>query len=283
MKTRILAGLALVLTLALFMPAHSETISPQENVNLYAGDGLLVKSDTPAIQKVIVRGNLSAASISNITYPAKNFTLSSNATELYTLYVWLKYPGPYTTSVILKNSSDGSTTQLPSYFVSNGDLNLTIVATFQPRTGGGIGSPLGWSSFYDWTGQFGGAFPLWIKILFLALGVQFAFVGFRWVKFEDERRRIEGHIPPLDKGNKVYLATDIVFRGLLTAFAITLVLMVGEVVIILLAKYLFFVDLSLVSLVDFFSLFFIAAVGSIVYLAREGLDRLLDLKPVMED
>ncbi|HLE65131.1 MAG TPA: hypothetical protein VI816_03275, partial [Candidatus Bathyarchaeia archaeon] len=75
----------------------------------------------------------------------------------------------------------------------------------------------------------------------------------------------------------------ILFRGLVTAFAISFAIMVGEVSIILLAKYLFFVDLSLVSLLDFFSLFFVAALGSIIYLAREGLDRLLDLKPIMED
>ena len=279
----ILVGLPFVLAIALVLPVHSEVMSPQEAVNLYSGDKLTVKSDQPTIQRVVIRGNLSAASISSLSYPARNFTLTSNATELYTLNLWLSYPGPYTTSIVLMDSSDGSTTQLPSYYVSNGDLNLTIFASFQTRPGTGTGAPLGWSSFYDWVGQFGGAFPLWVRILFLVLGVQFAFVGYRWVKFEDERRRLEGHLPPIDRGNKVYLWTDILFRGLLTAFAISLAIMVGEVLIILLAKYLFFVDLSLVSLVDFFSLFFVAALGSIIYLAREGLDRLLDLKPIMED
>ncbi len=273
----------LILALALFLPVHSATVSPQETVNLYAGDGLTVRSGEPSIQKVIVIGNLTAASVSNSTFPAKNFTITSNSTELYTLNVWLTYPAPYAVSIVLRDASDGSTAQLPSYYVSGGDLNLTIVATFQERPGTGGGSPLGWSSFFDWVGQFGGAFPLWVKALFLVLGVQFAFVGFRWVKFEDERRRIEGHLPPLDKGNRIYLWTDILFRALLTAFAISLVIMVGEILVILLAKYLFFVDLSLVSLVDLFSLFFVAALGSIVFLAREGLDRLLDLKPMMED
>ncbi len=267
----------------LLVPAHSQAISPQESVSLYTGDLLMVKSDQPSIQRVVVRGNLSAASISNVTYPARDFTLTSNATELYSLNVWLAYPGPYTTSILLRNPGDGSTVELPSYYVSNGDLNLTVIAVFETRPGTGPGAPLGWASFTDWIGQFGGAFPLWVRILFLVLGVQFAFVGYRWVKFEDERRRLEGHLPPLDRGNKVYLWTDIIFRALVTAFAISLAVMVGEVIVIFLAQYLFFVELSLVSLLDAFSLFFLAILASIIYLGREGLDRLLDLKPIMED
>ncbi|MEK6919882.1 MAG: hypothetical protein AABX62_02435, partial [Thermoproteota archaeon] len=94
-------------------------MSPQEAVNLYSGDKLTVKSDQTTIQRVVIRGNLSAASISSLSYPARNFTLTSNATELYTLNLWLSYPGPYTTSIVLMDSSDGSTTQLPSYYVSN--------------------------------------------------------------------------------------------------------------------------------------------------------------------
>ncbi len=115
------------------------------------------------------------------------------------------------------------------------------------------------------------------------LGVQFAFVGLRWIRFEDERRRLEGHLPPLDKGNKLYLWTDIAFRGLLAGFAISLAIMVGELLIILIAQYLLFVNLPLFSLLDFFSLFFVVAIASLLYLAKEGLDRFLDLKPMMED
>lgn len=284
MKRGTISSVVLVfsITLLLTTTALAQTTSPQENAILYAGDTVIIMSNQPAIERIVLRGNLSAATVSSVAYPARNFTLTSNASETYIVNAWLTYPGPYTTSVILKSLEDGSTTQLPSYYVSNGDLNLTVTAVFEPRPAGG-GVPIGWSAFYDWVAQFGGAFPLWVKVLFLFLGAQFAFVGYRWVRFEDERRRIEGHLPPLDKGNKAYLWTDVLFRGLLTAFAVSLVVMVGEALIILIAKYLFFVDLSIVSLVDLFSLFFVAALGSIVYLVREGLDRLLDLKPIMED
>src|SRR5256712_8400694 len=90
-------------------------------------------------------------------------------------------------------------------------------------------------SFYGWVSEFGGAFPFWIKILYAVLGVQFAFVGYRWIKFEDERRRIEGHLPPLDRGNKVYLWTEVVFRTLVAGFAISLAVMIGEVLVLLIA------------------------------------------------
>ncbi len=252
-------------------------------MNLYTGSTLIVRSDQPAIQRIVVRGNLSAASVSSVSYPAKNFTISSNATEVYIINVWLTYLGPYTTSIIAKDAKDGSNSKLPSYYVSSGDLNLTIITSFQTAPNQGTGAPLSFSSFYDWVAQFGGAFPVWIKVLYLALGLQFAFVGFRWVKFEDERRRLEGHLPPLDKGNKVYLWTDIAFKTLLVGFAISLTLMVGEVLVIMITQYVLLISISLISLVDFFSLFFVAVLGTILYLAREGMDRFLDLKPMMED
>lgn len=162
-------------------------------------------------------------------------------------------------------------------------MNLTIFADFQPAPSSGGGVPLSWSSFFGWFSQFGNAFPIWIKILYTVLGAQFAFVGYRWIKFEDEKRRIEGHLPPLDRGNRIYMWIDVVFRTLLAGFVISLALMLGETVIITVAQYLFFVTLNLFPLVDLFSLFFVAVLGLIIYLAREGLDKFLDLKPMMED
>src|SRR6266571_4446936 len=113
--------------------------------------------------------------------------------------------------------------------------------------------------------------------------IQSVFVRYRWIRFEDERRRLEGHLPPFDRGNKIYLWIDVVFRILLAGFIISLAIMIGEVLVIAVAEYLFFVNLNLFSLVDFFSLFFVAALGTIIYLAREGLDKFFDLKPIMED
>lgn len=266
------------------VPVRATAIAnPQENINLNGGQVLVISSSQASITSVVVRGNLSAARISNNPYPAKNFTLTTNATQLYTIDLLLNYQSPYSTSILIDDPSDKTTIQYTSYYVSSGALNLTIYATYQATASNGPNTPLGWGSLYGWGSQFGGAFPFWIKILYGVLGAQFAFVGYRWIKFEDERRRIEGHLPPLDRGNKIYLWTEVVFRTLIAGFAISLAIMIGEVLVLLIAQYLFFVSLSLVSLVDFFSIFFVAALGTLVYLTREGLDRLFDLKPIMED
>jgi hypothetical protein len=279
----LLAVLMMTATALLVVPVYSATMNPQENVNLYTGNKLIIDSNQPSIKSVVIRGNLSAATVSNNAYPSKNFTLTTNSTQLYTLDLLLSYQAPYTSEIVISDPSSGSSTQYTSYYVSGGDLNLTIFASFQPSPSTGPMAPIGWSSFYGWVSQFGGAFPFWIKILYGFLGAQFAFVGYRWIKFEDERRRIEGHLPPLDRGNKVYLWTEVVFRTLVAGFAISLAIMIGEVMVLLIAQYLLFVNLNLVNLVDFFSIFFVAAIGTIVYLAREGLDRVFDLKPIMED
>lgn len=279
----ILVALALILLASITSPAYATAPSPQENVGLYAGNKLIISSTQQAIKSVIVRGNLTAATVSNGTYPSKNFTLMTNSTQLYTLNIWLSYPSTYTTSIIINDPIAGSNSQYTSYLVSAGELNLTIFADFQPAPSNGGGVPLSWSSFFGWFGQFGNAFPVWIKILYTILGAQFAFVGYRWIKFEDEKRRIEGHLPPLDRGNRIYLWIDVVFRTLLAGFIISLALMLGETFVVTVAQYLFFVTLNLFPLVDLFSLFFVAVLGLIIYLAREGLDKFLDLKPMMED
>ncbi|OLB68615.1 hypothetical protein AUI06_10385 [archaeon 13_2_20CM_2_52_21] len=279
----ILVALALVLLASITSSGYAGAPSPQENLSLYAGNKLIISSTQQTIKSVFVRGNLTAAKVSNVNYPAKDFTLTTNSTQLYTLNIWLSYPSNYTTAIIINDPVAASNSQYTSYYVSAGDLNLTIFAAFQPAPSNGEGVPLSWSAFFGWFSQFGNAFPLWIKILYTILGAQFAFVGYRWIRFEDEKRRIEGHLPPLDRGNRIYLWIDVVFRTLLAGFIISLVLMLGETVIITVAQYLFFVTLNLFPLVDLFSLFFVAVLGLIIYLAREGLDKFLDLKPMMED
>jgi len=280
----ILVTLACLVAASILPMGHSDTATATENVNLYAGQKLVISASQAAIQSVVVQGNLTAAVISNTTYPAKSFSLVTNSTQLYTLNVTLSYPSTYTSTININDPIAKTNNQYTSYYVSAGGLILTVLASFQPNpNAGGTGAPLSWSSAYGWLFQFGGAFPLWIKILYTILGAQFAFVGYRWIKFEDDRRRSEGHLPPLDRGNKIYLWIDVLFRVLLTGFVISLVIMIGEVLVISVAQYLFFVNLNLFSLIDFFSLFFVAAVGTIVYLAREGLDKFFDLKPMMED
>jgi len=282
---------ALALATLLPMPT-SAGMSPQASVTLSPGNILIVRSDQNSLQNVVVEGNISAASYSKGPYPSANFTLASDTSQQYARTHSLQYIlnmtfsnglSSYSVFVETKDPADGSHAQVTSYYVSSGELDLTITAVFQPAPPTGPNAPVGLGSFYDWLTQFGGAFPLWVKILYSILGIQFAFVGYRWIKFEDERRRLEGHMPPLDRGNKLYIWTDIAFRGLLTGFSITLVVMIGEVLVTLIAQNLLLLNVSFLSLFDFFSLFFVVVLAALLYLAKEGLDRFLDLKPMMED
>jgi len=285
----VLVAFALVTLLP--MPTRA-VMSPQASVTLSPSNILIVRSDQNSLQNVVVEGNISAASYSKGPYPSANFTLASDTSQQYARAHTLQYilnmtfsngSSSYSVFVETKDPADGSTAQVTSYYVSSGELDLTITAVFQPGPPSGPSTPIGLGSFYEWLTQFGGAFPLWVKILYSILGIQFAFVGYRWIKFEDERRRLEGHMPPLDRGNKLYIWTDIAFRGLLTGFSITLVVMIGEVLVTLIAQNLLLVNVSFLSLFDFFSLFFVVVLAALFYLAKEGLDRFLDLKPMMED
>src|SRR5215472_2909856 len=286
----LLVPLAIAIAL-LAMPVHA-TMNPQASVTLDPGNILVLRSDQKSLQNVVVEGNISAATYSRGPYPSANFTLATNSSQSYAQSHTLQYVlnvtlsnGVSSYSVFLEthDPSKGTTSQVTSYYVSSAELDLTVNAVFQPSPSTGPNTPIGLGSFYEWLTQFGGAFPLWVKILYFVLGIQFAFVGYRWIKFEDDRRRLEGHLPPLDRGNKLYMWTDIAFRGLLTGFAITLIVMIGEVLVTLIAQDLLFVNTSFVSLFDFFSLFFVIVVASVIYLAKEGFDRFLDLKPMMED
>src|SRR2546426_10103359 len=122
-------------------PVHPATMNPQENVNLYTGNKLVIDSNQPSIKSVVVRGNLTAATLSNNAYPSKNFTLTTNSTQLYTVDVLLSYQAPYTSEIVISDPSSRSKTQYTSYFVSGGDLNLTIFASFQTAPPPGLACP----------------------------------------------------------------------------------------------------------------------------------------------
>src|SRR5713226_706914 len=108
----------------LVSPVYSATMNPQENVNLYTGNRLIIDSNQPSIKSVVVRGNLTAATLSNNAYPSKNFTLATNSTQLYTVDLLLSYQSPYTSEIVISDPSSGSKTQYTSYFVSGGDLKI---------------------------------------------------------------------------------------------------------------------------------------------------------------
>ena len=85
-----------------------------------------------------------------------------------------------------------------------------------------------------------------------------------------------------DLGDKIYLWVDIAFRFLLVSFVALGIVMGGEVLIILILRYMFLITITPLSLWNLFSLGFAFGAVAIVYLVRAGLERGFDLKP-MED
>src|SRR5947199_8700400 len=101
----------------LVSPVHPTTMNPQENVNLYTGKRLVIDSNQPSIKSVVVRGNLTAATLSNTAYPSKNFTLTTNATQIYTVDLFVSYQAPHPSEIVIIDPSSVSKTQFTSYFV----------------------------------------------------------------------------------------------------------------------------------------------------------------------
>src|SRR5256712_13530226 len=108
----------------LVSPVYSATMNPQANVNLYTGNKLIIDPNQQSIKSVVVRGNLTAATLSNNAYPSKNFTLTTNSTQLYTVDLLPSCQAPSTSEIVISDPSSGSKTQYTSYFVSGDDLNI---------------------------------------------------------------------------------------------------------------------------------------------------------------
>src|SRR3989442_7660553 len=92
----------------LVSPAHPATMNPQENVNLYTGNKLIIDSNQASIKSVVGRGNLTSATLSNSVYPSKDFTLATNSTQLYTVDVVLSYQSSYTSELDISDPSSSS-------------------------------------------------------------------------------------------------------------------------------------------------------------------------------
>src|SRR5437870_13167723 len=126
----------LLLILGFMLPAsHADATISQQTVKLFNGGRLRVDSTQNSIRKIVVQGNITAARISNNTIPAKNFSLSSSTTQFYTVYLWLSLPGSYVATISLDDPSGKNSSTLPplpSFYLSGGDLNLTIFASFEP-------------------------------------------------------------------------------------------------------------------------------------------------------
>jgi hypothetical protein len=259
------------------------TLTRTQNIQLNTGDSLLVQSDQPTIQQLFVQGNFSAANMTRPTsYPADSFQIQAFSPGSFELKFLFDLPSEYQVSVLTKPmeaSPNGSNST--TYYVSGGSFELDVNAVFNahPATSAvTFPSVSPWDSFLQWIGKFGEAFPLWVKGLYLALGLQFFAVGGLWIARESKRKEKTGQ--RFDIGDKAYLWIDLIYKFLLVSFAAIIAIMGGELLLLFVLRFMFLASLDLLSLWDLFVVGFAAGAIIMAYMIRFTMEKVFDLKPV---
>lgn len=284
-------GLILVLVMALVIglttaSAHAEPGSTErtESTVLKTNDLLAVSSNRESLQFVEIRGNLSASMFSSPqNYPTDSFNLTSSAASHYSVRLFFNYPSEYNVDVGVYARGDVKQ-EIVSYYVSSGELHLTLNLDFEEPDGTTPFSASSiWDNFTNWTARFGDAFPLWVKVLYVLLGVQFTVVGYKWIKFEDSVRGDGSTISRFDRGNLVYLWSEVLFKFLLTALLAIAVAMGGQLILLTILNFMFLAPVTMLSLWDLFVLGFAAGISVIAYVIKFFLEKSFDLKPFFQD
>jgi len=250
---------------------------------LSTGSWFLASSDRESLELVQIEGNLSSVRfLSAEQYPTDSFSMTSDAEGGYSVRLTFNHPSEYRVSIAAVESN-GTRREEFSYYLSSGQLLVLVELDFKSSaTTAGYVSRGAWESFVDWTTRFGDAFPLWVKLLYVFLGVQFTVVGFRWIRFEN---RLGGDsLPPrFDRGNLLYLWSEIVWKFLLTSFLAIATAMGGQLILLSLLKFMFLVQVSMLSLWDLYVLGFSAGIAAIAYVLKLLLEKSFDLKPLFQD
>jgi hypothetical protein len=279
----VIVALAIGLT-AGFAHAEIASVERSESVDLYTGDWLSVSSNRESLQSVEIRGNLSTARFpSALHYPTDSFNLTSYDQGRYSIRLAFDFPSDYNV-IILVNESNATRKEVASYYFSSGQLLLTVDLDFRAPDQITSGShTTGWDEFASWTTRFGDAFPFWVKLLYAVLGIQFVAVGYEWIRFENEARRDGSSMSRFDRGNLLYLWSEVLYKLLLTAFLAIAAVMSGQFILVTVLKFMFLAQVNMLSLWDLFVLGFAAGIAAIAYGFKLCLEKSFDLKPLFQD
>jgi hypothetical protein len=274
--------LVAIFTLTIFSPilpiALAQPITWNRELMVLVGNLLVVKSDQHSIRQVFLQGNLTVANYTkSAQYPTDAFAITAFSPGAYYLRVLFDLPTDYNVNIYVSRAYFNDTT----YYLSSGPSELDLKVTFIPRPQPVLhnGSPE--AGFKNWINKFGQAFPLWVKLLYLTFGLQFFAVGGLWIRRETARRESTPH--GLDAGEKAFLWLDILYKFLLTSLVVLVTVMGGEFVILFLLRFMFLINLNLLSLWDIFVVGFAFGLVAIFYIIRLTLEKLFDLKPLEDD
>jgi hypothetical protein len=258
-----------------------QSLVRSETVLLSVGDALDIHSTRLAIQQLFLEGNLSAATVDKPPqYPTDHFELNASSPGTYDVRVFFNQSSDYTINLLVRQGGTNAIENSTSYYVSGGSFELDLTVYVNPNPVEAVAqanSTSAWGSFSDWMGNFGQAFPDWVKALYLLLGVQFFVVGGLWIRRESARK--EGSAQRLDAGERAYLWFDIAYKFLCASFVAIVAIMGGELVLLFVLRFMFLVSLNLLSLWDLFVVCFALGAVIIFYLIRFVLEKGLDLKP----
>lgn len=285
-RSWIAALLIVSLALAGLHPVYADQpVTRSQGIHLNIGDSLAVKSDQSSIQQVFLEGNFSAASVTKPAhYPANDFEIQALNPGTYELRVMFDYPSDYQVNLFVKSSDTGMFDNRTTYYLSGGAFELDVNATFDSPSNlpAIVVAPVSpWDSFVGWMGNFGQAFPLWVKALYLVLGIQFLGVGGLWIRRETKKK--EATTQRLDWGDRAYLWLDVLYKFLAVSFVAIVAIMGGELLILFVLRFMFLATITLLSLWDLFVIGFAAGAIIIVYLIRFTLEKAFDLKPVGDE
>jgi hypothetical protein len=262
-----------------------QTVTRTQDVQLSTGDSLVVQSNMASMQQVFIQGNLSATNLTRPAhYPTDRFAIQAFNPGSFELRLMFDYPNEYQVDLFTRPSDSSAPGNSTTYYLSGGSFELDVNAMFnaRPNTQATVTSSVSpWDSFVGWIGKFGQAFPLWVKALYLVLGLQFLGVGGLWIARESKRK--ETTAQRLDLGDKAYLWLDVIYKFLVVSFAAILVIMGGELLLLFVLRFMFLASLDLLSLWDLFVVGFAVGAIIIVYLVRFTFEKAFDLKPVEDE
>jgi len=282
----------LLLTLILIIPMVIEGVHQvhadqplvrSQTAQLFTGDTLVVQSDHMSIQQVFIDGNLSVANFTQTKYPTNNFQITASTPNLYEIRIIFDQPTSYNVNVFIR-SSQPSLDNTTSYYMSSGSLELDLNVNFNPNDNtatANASSVTPWDAFTGWMNNFGEAFPVWVKLLYLFFGLQFFAVGGLWIRREIKKK--EQTAQRLDHGDKAYLWLDIAYKFLLTSFVAIVAIMGGELILLFVLRFMFLASFNLLSLWDLFVVGFAAGAVIIMYIIRFSLEKGFDLKPMGDE
>ena len=264
--------------------AETSSIERSESIDLRTDDWLTVFSNKESLQSVEITGNLSAVRLPPVShYPAKSINMTSHAQGRYSITLTFSLPSEYNVAVIV-NQGNGTRREIASYYFSSGKFMLTIDLNFSaPDPAIVHSSSVGWGDFASWTSRFGAAFPFWVKLLYAVLAVQFVAVGYKWIRFENEARQEKSSVSRFDRGNLLYLWSDIIYKLLLTSFLAIAAVMSGQFVLLSVLKFMFLAQVDMLNLWDLYVLGFAAGIAVIAYCFKFLLHKSFDLNPLFED